>query len=327
MRIFSVADRSKRRRRRARSGATAQPDIDYLEFSPDARLLVVRCEAGRIGPWDVQRGELAFPGHEPEFMFDTRSMFHPSGNWLVGTSNGGGLAVYDLETKQTAHPASESNTEIRRICLTPDGANLICSEFTPPAVRVVTGRTWDSKALVLPVWTIHAWPAIDNIAWSWCCDLTALADGARFATAEVAIGQGQRVSIRSVQTGEVLLSRQLNGTAGPDLAVAPGDALFVARMTRHLHIWATFDPAEQPRVVTNDGRKHFTAIAFHPSGKYLAATSNDETVKFYDVATWTVAKVYRWEIGRMRSIAFSRDGMLAAAGGDRGEVVVWDLDL
>jgi len=77
----------------------------------------------------------------------------------------------------------------------------------------------------------------------------------------------------------------------------------------------------------NDNRQGFTGIAFHPSGRYLAATSNDKTVKLFDSGSWQLAKTYTWGIGKLRSIAFSPDGMLAAAGSDTGKVVVWDLDL
>jgi WD40 repeat protein len=80
-------------------------------------------------------------------------------------------------------------------------------------------------------------------------------------------------------------------------------------------------------VIRNDSRKDFTGLAFHPSGRFLAATSNDNTVKLYDVQTWKLAHAFDWEIGRLRSVAFSPDGTLAAAGGDNGKIVVWDFDL
>jgi WD40 repeat protein len=83
----------------------------------------------------------------------------------------------------------------------------------------------------------------------------------------------------------------------------------------------------KPTFVRPHGRHHFTGVAFHPSGRYLAATSNDATVKLYDTNTWEVARTFTWNIGRMRSIAFSPDGALAAAGSDTGKVVVWDVDL
>ena len=83
----------------------------------------------------------------------------------------------------------------------------------------------------------------------------------------------------------------------------------------------------RPASLCNDNNKRFTGLAFHPSGRYLAATSNDATVKLYDTSTWEVVQTFDWDIGRLRSVAFSPDGMLAAAGGDKGKIVVWDVDL
>jgi hypothetical protein len=40
-----------------------------------------------------------------------------------------------------------------------------------------------------------------------------------------------------------------------------------------------------------------------------------------------VAPAFDWDMGRLRSVAFSPDGMLAAAGNDKGKIVVWDVDL
>jgi WD40 repeat protein len=51
-------------------------------------------------------------------------------------------------------------------------------------------------------------------------------------------------------------------------------------------------------------------------------------VKLYDTESWQVGEdVHPGTWGRMRSIAFSPDGTLAAAGSDTGKVVVWDVDV
>jgi WD40 repeat protein len=92
-------------------------------------------------------------------------------------------------------------------------------------------------------------------------------------------------------------------------------------------IWQAEDLSKPPHKVLNNNRKHFTDLAFHSSGRYLAATSNDATVKFYDTETWQVAKTFTWNVGRLQSIALSPDGLLAAAGNDTGQVIVWDVDL
>jgi len=110
--------------------------------------------------------------------------------------------------------------------------------------------------------------------------------------------------------------------------VASADDQFIATYSeRFLTAWRVDDLSTVTRRLENSDPKHFTGIAFHPSGRYLAATSNDQTVKLYDTTTWQVAKTFTWNIGRMRSIAFSPDGTLAAAGSDTGKVVVWDVDV
>jgi WD40 repeat protein len=74
-------------------------------------------------------------------------------------------------------------------------------------------------------------------------------------------------------------------------------------------------------------RKFFQEVAFTPDGQFLAAASNEETVKFWDARTWKLAAEFAWQAGGLRCLAFSADGMLAAAGGTGRKVVVWDVDL
>jgi hypothetical protein len=57
------------------------------------------------------------------------------------------------------------------------------------------------------------------------------------------------------------------------------------------------------------------------------AGNNDATARIIDTHTWEVVRQYAWDIGRLVSVAVSPDGALAAAGGQKGRVVVWDLDL
>lgn len=128
--------------------------------------------------------------------------------------------------------------------------------------------------------------------------------------------QGRRVG--ELATGDLELKQ----------AVASADGRYLAAATiRTITIWQTRSLKVAPVVITNPTRFAFTSLAFHPSGRYLAATSNDATVKLYDTSNWSLATTYTWDIGRMRSVAFSPDGLLAAAGSDTGKVVVWDVDV
>jgi WD40 repeat protein len=162
-----------------------------------------------------------------------------------------------------------------------------------------------------------------------------LPDGNRFAMIEwwAGIGSefGPRIVTRDLHSGKtVAVFQQANRDRHRpcEYPVSSADRRWVAaRSAGRIAVYQSEAFAAPPKLIKNDGRKHFTGIAFHPSGRYLAATSNDETVKLYDTTTWEVARTFTWDIGRMRSIAFSPDGALAAAGSDKGKVVVWDVDL
>lgn len=98
----------------------------------------------------------------------------------------------------------------------------------------------------------------------------------------------------------------------------PGSTLFVCSVA---------NLGEEPQRVRHPKQKHFTSLAYHCSGRYLATTANDSRVLFYDTANWKVAKTFDWKIGKLRCVAFSPDGALAAVGSDKGQVVVWDVDV
>jgi WD40 repeat protein len=160
-----------------------------------------------------------------------------------------------------------------------------------------------------------------------------LEDGDRFVVLEwdpaALDGRGLIYVTRKTCNGAVEAEVQVPETAYSFHSfVQSADKRHIAgRRAAWVVVLSTDDLGAEPVRLRNDNRKEFTGLAFHPSGRYLAATSNDATVKLYDTATWKVAQSFNWDIGRLRSVAFSPDGMLAAAGGDKGKIVVWDVDL
>ena len=109
------------------------------------------------------------------------------------------------------------------------------------------------------------------------------------------------------------------GIVGPN-----GQLVFVAE--RSLHVIDPTTPDSIPHTRTNSSRKHFTAAAFSPDGKWLATTSNDTTVTMWDTTTWQPVQRFAWKIGRLRAVAFAPDGLTCAAGSDTGKVVLFDVD-
>jgi WD40 repeat protein len=175
-----------------------------------------------------------------------------------------------------------------------------------------------------PVWTAKGpGPAL----WGFRRPLALLPTEDRFLVLDSHSGARTRVVLRSLETGKLLATAPVPNQSATALALSPDGTRAVVLSEMSLFVYTTNKLKAAPQKVLNDNRKHFTGLAFHPSGRYLAATSNDATVKLYDTTTWEVARAFTWDIGRMRSITFSPDGALAAAGSESGQVVVWDVDL
>lgn len=213
-----------------------------------------------------------------------------------------------------------------RIALSDDGNSLVASgrfDQTLTGCRVAVFDT-TGKEPVTQRWTnprdgegtLH-W----GLAWLSGTNLFALAEW---------VGQHPtftaRITLRDGTSGEIVKTCPRPGLPNDLLASSTAGCL-VAASKATLSVWPRADLDLDPHVIRNESRKHFTGVAFHPSGRYLAATSNDTTVKLYDTESWQVAKTFTWNVGRLRSIAFSPDGTLAAVGSDTGKVVVWDVDL
>jgi WD40 repeat protein len=68
------------------------------------------------------------------------------------------------------------------------------------------------------------------------------------------------------------------------------------------------------------------AIVFTPDGRTAITAGSDGTVRFWDPETGAPMRTFDWGIGRVYSAAISTDGLLCAAGGEKGQIVVWDAD-
>ncbi|WP_439632173.1 WD40 repeat domain-containing protein [Gemmata sp.] len=251
-----------------------------------------------------------------------------SGEWCIGAATQNGLAAHHPATGRTV--VEPTDTKPTHITLTPDGRTvLFCwSLGQRPSQNGFASRSWSPEAEAFGAgFRVATVVSDDNALQTYRCEaLLPLPDGNRFVTVEWNWVFLPKLVVRSVSTGEALAAASIAGREAPSVGVAPDGSRVVVAVLKSLYVFSA-DDLEQERHIKNDGRKHFTGIAFHPSGRYLAATSNDQTVKLYDTESWQVAKTYTWDVGRMRSVAFSPDGTLAAAGSDTGKVVVWDVDV
>lgn len=110
----------------------------------------------------------------------------------------------------------------------------------------------------------------------------------------------------------------------PAVAFHPDGALIAAALGYDAKVLDL--PRKQVRATLTGHRKTVTSVAVRPDGSAIATGSWDGTVRFWEVGSWAETAVFDWKIGRVTALAFSPDGTRAAAAGDTGAIIVWDLE-
>ncbi|MDB5307038.1 MAG: domain, G-beta repeat [Gemmataceae bacterium] len=302
---------------------TASGEVLGLTFSPDGRALAAAVEGQGVYLWNLES-----PGR-PLQLDDTATdrarelYFSPdsrSVGWLAPDPDG--WKVYDRDTRRARQLRLSTPGPLYWLSQTPDGGRVVSQHsFVDPAL---TG--WELGA--------HGWERL----WSVSTLYVAIHSQAICPTGRRVAGLARnlrgrkpgedpfRLELRSAVSGVVEATARYPYHEHYPLVFSPDGSQLVGVHEMTLLVWPV--PAlGDPQLVRNDTRKHFTAVAFHPAGKYLFATNNDASVHMFDTAGWSRVARFTWDLGRLRAVAVALDGTLAAAGGDRGEVVVWDVDL
>lgn len=299
-------------------------DVVRLQFAPDSCTIVGGCFGYGVAIWDVYSGAV-----RSQYRLNLGSVF----GLLVSAHHGfvcvpsayDGLVHLSYPELHLLSPHLPGEAGyVQFAALSPDNSRVVRSAFTTVGQPIPYGIAMVAHP---PAWDEQLWQQFDP-AWV-PRSVTFLASGQTIVTADTAFRRdgASRLAVRDAVTGRVLREVSCPAKELKELVAAENGRWLLLLAGRTIWVWSVDDWSATPKKILNDARPHFTGVAFHPSGQHLAATSNDTTVKLYDTATWQVAKTFTWNVGRLRSIAFSPDGMLAAVGSDTGKIVVWDVDL
>jgi WD40 repeat protein len=135
--------------------------------------------------------------------------------------------------------------------------------------------------------------------------------------------------------GEIPLVYAPKATRTRKVVFIPNRIIFVALTGRRPEI--IMAGRTEPLAVLGDHTGQLNDAAFTPNGQRLFTASHDGTVRSWGMGPpgalegfeWKVRalKTYDWKIGRITALAVAPDGLTAAAGGEKGQIVVWDVDV
>ena len=283
-----------------------------LTYSPDGSLLASGGEDGAVRFWDLAKGEEAF-AFALHWHLVTGLGFLAGGRVLVSSSWDDTVRFWDVaRRKQVKRFETDSGTNC--LAVSRDGRQVaVAGAFTPSFNQSVHRWQFDAvpkpRFKTLPQIVFHE-NQIGAVAYS--PDGRLLATGSADRTTRV--WDLEEGVLRYRWTSRAWIQGVTFSPDGKTLAIAAG---------RQVSLRALDDGHEQTRL--SNHRHTAMSVAWSPDRRLVVSGGKDGAVCCWDAALGRVAAIYRWKIGPVEAIAFSPDGMTAAAGGD-GDIAVWDVD-
>jgi WD40 repeat protein len=301
-------------------GHDGRSKVESLAFLPDSGSLVSAATDRTVLLWDMTTAKgrcLDLPiNRDPREPYYPWVAYSPDGKQLAYANWGEGIILCRLDTGKTRRLSDEGGP----VQFSPDGRLL--ATVNNRRLGIWDGQKWRGFNFQMP-----SGMAAHSLAFS-TQSLAFSPDGKSVATGHYVIPSRRSwnhwIRLTDTATGKEQTRFVGYGDVVNSLAFSPDGYTLAAGCGQFLWVWSVFSANPVARCTID--RLHFQAVAFTADGRFLAAVRNDGIARFYDASSWQERFAFDWKIGPLVSLAFSRDGMLAAAGSKRGKIVVWDVD-
>jgi WD40 repeat protein len=310
--------------------------VGGVSFGPGGMTLVAGGSGG-FDVWDLTTSSRTFvPSHAVSYLYGC--VYDPLGRWVYVSDYLGGFRLLSLDgTEVRPAPGSPHQRHVTSFDTTPDGGRLVMNRGGAGSNRVESWKIRPAGSFVAE-WSIRDGEPIDPEEpyvlhqATWFTNGVAIGrDGKMVVTAESrsagTSGVEPLLVLRHGASGKAIAELGKSATSfDARLAIAPDGRAVYVWDNRVLERW-DLTAARRTRQLPAPGRGYFRGLAVHPSGRVIITVSGDGQARYWDPVDLSPIRVVKCGAGKLHSVAVSRDGTLAVAGGDRGQVALWDIEV
>ncbi|GAX36326.1 WD40 repeat domain-containing protein [Nodularia sp. NIES-3585] len=279
--------------------------VDCVAFSADGNFLAIGGQDGQVKIW--QNTELIATLENAPAWVDKIAWSHTSNQ--LAFSLGRYVQVWDADTREVVVTLNFDNSSVLGIDWRSDGQYLAIGGYK--GVKIWDSQNWDQEPYLLDMASV-------SITMAWSPDGKFLASGNMDRSIAVLEWNNPDPWVMRGFPGKI---RQL---AWSEATTKLGAPILASSSVEGIVVWEKLEDESlgwEARILTNHV-DIITAIAFAPNSFLLASAASDGWLCLWNKAK-QVTQVLTGVSGGFSSLAWHPQGKFLAAGGDKGELLVW----
>ncbi|KAG5636248.1 hypothetical protein H0H81_008651 [Sphagnurus paluster] len=307
IRVWDTAARNTSDSIKSDSSSAHADGVNSVAISPDGKFIASGSDDLTVRIWDAKTGapwKEPFVGHTS--FVDTVAI-SPDSRTVASGSDDSNIFVWEVETGNILAQFLGHK------------AGITCVRFSPDSTRIVSS----SYDKTVRVWDIHTGeslhqPFVGHTAW-----VTSVAfspDGKHVASGSY----DDNVFLWDIENGSI--TQRISGLRnGINCIAFSPDGKHVAYGSGYdIRIW---------EIITGDITGKFSghtnlvvSLSYSPDGKCIASSSDDKTIRLWDVATGKLTQEpLEGHSGGVDSVAFSPDGHYIVSGSEDESIRIWSV--
>ncbi|WP_414544349.1 WD40 repeat domain-containing protein [Nostoc sp. CCY0012] len=279
--------------------------VDCVAFSPDGKFLAVGGQDGQVKIW--QNTELIATLENAPAWVD--KLAWSQANNQLAFSLGRYVQVWNADTREVVVTLNFDNSSVLGIDWRRDGQYLAIGGYK--GVKIWDSQNWDQEPYLLDMQSV-------SVAMAWSPDGKFLASG----------NMDRSVAVLEWNNTDPWVMRgfpgKIRNLAWSEAKTQLGAPILATSSVEGIVVWEKLEDESlgwEARVLTNHV-DIITAIAFAPNSFLLASAASDGWLCLWNKAK-QVSQVLTGVSAGYSSLAWHPQGKFLAAGGDKGELLIW----